>query len=436
MRPMPSIAKRLVAVTVTVLSLLIVLVLVMELTGAPRSIGAEPSSSPSVSVVPSPSANGSPTVVPSPSGSQDVQAVFAQIQQQVEQLRGLAPAGIGPAEVIGRAQLEKELADQFEQDYPKARQDADNLTLRALGLLKPDQDVAKLQLQLLQGQVIGFYDDKQKRMAVVSEAGVNAEAKITYAHEYTHALQDHAFGLAKLGLDQQGEDDQAMARLALVEGDATYSMLLWARQHLSVQELLGVAGTPQPDMSGIPAWMLQQLLFSYNEGYTFVSALTAEAGGSFADVDAAFRDRPPASTEQVIHPQKYAANERPMELAHPDPASALGAGWKNVESTTLGEAMIGITLQALGVPASDATAAAADWGGDELTVASGPGGGFALAWRLKWDSAAAAARFASAYASAQSGLAFPSRLVSVGPQEQLVVHASSQATLDKLAAPR
>jgi hypothetical protein len=227
-----------------------------------------------------------------------------------------------------------------------------------------------------------------------------------------------------------------MARLALVEGDATYSMLLWARQHLSVQELLGVAGAPQPDMSGIPAWMLQQLLFSYNEGYTFVSALTAEAGGSFADVDAAFSARPPASTEQVIHPQKYAADERPMELAHPDPASALGAGWKNVESTTLGEAMIGITLQALGVPASDATAAAADWGGDELTVASGPGGGFALAWRLKWDSAAAASRFASAYASAQKGLAFPSRLVSVGPQEQLVVHASSQATLDKLVAAR
>ncbi len=435
MRPMSSIAKRVVAAAVTVLSLLIVVVLVMELSGGPRSIAGGQSIAPSASEAAPASASEIPSIQPSASGSQDVQAVFAQIQQQVEQLRGLPAANIGPAEVIGRAQLEKELADQFEQDYPKAQQDADSLTLRALGLLKPDQDVAKLQLQLLQGQVIGFYDDKQKRMVVVSDAGVDAEAKITYAHEYTHALQDHSFGLAKLGLDQQGEDDRAMARLALVEGDATDTMLLWARQHLSVQELLGVAGAPQPDMTGIPGWMLQQLLFSYNQGYTFVSALVADAGGSFSDVNAAFRDRPPASTEQVIHPEKYTANEKPMEITRPDPASVLGAGWKNVESTTLGQAMIGITLDSWGAGAAGA-GAADGWGGDELTAASGPGGAFALAWRLKWDTARDASEFASAYAAGRSSLGFPTRLVAVSTTEQLVVHASSQADLDKLVAAR
>jgi hypothetical protein len=427
--------QRTTAVAVAILSVLIIAVLVLQLTGGPRTPGPSPSAT-ETQASPLPSGTGAPaaSVEPSASGEQDAQAVFNRIQQQVEQLRGLPPAGIGPAEIIGRAQLEKELADQFAQDYPKQQQDADNVTLRALGLLKPDQDVAKLQLQLLQGQVIGFYDDKTKRMVVVSEAGVNGEAKITYAHEYTHALQDHSFGLAKLGLDdEQAEDDVAMARLALVEGDATYTMLLWATRNMTPQELQGIVATPQPDMSGIPGWMVQQLTFSYTVGMSFVTALAQHGGGSFADVDAAFQSKPPASTEQVIHPEKYFAKEGPMQVATPDPASTLGAGWKNVETTTLGEAMVGIALQSWGASGAGATAAVG-WGGDQLVAASGPGGAFAMAWRLKWDSAQDATEFATAYASVRGSLPVAARLVQVNGTEQLVLQASSAELVSQLAA--
>jgi hypothetical protein len=432
---MSPFAKRIAGAAVTVLSLLIIAVLVFELSGRGGALGANPSAQPSESGVATSSASASATasVNPSPSGSQDAQAVFARIQQQVEQLRGLPAAEIGPAEIIGRQQLERELADQFEADYPKEQQDADNVTLRALGLLTPDQDVAALQLKLLQGQVIGFYDDKKKRMVVVSEEGVDGEAKITYAHEYTHALQDHAFGLAKLGIDdEQTEDDVAMARLALVEGDATYTMLLWATRNMTPKELQDVAGAEQPDVSGIPGWMIQQLTFSYTVGMNFVTALW-QRENSFAQVDQAFRDKLPASTEQVIHPDKYFADEGPMQVAQPDPASALGAGWKNVESTSLGEAMIGIALQDWGAGAGGSTAAAG-WGGDALTAASGPVGAFALAWRLKWDSAQDADEFAAAYASVQGSLPVEARLVRVSDTEQLVLQASSADLVERLAA--
>ena len=56
--------------------------------------------------------------------------------------------------------------------------------------------------------MLGFYDDVEKRMVVVSDAGLDVEAKITYAHEYTHALQDAAFGLDALDTDAPGEDDR------------------------------------------------------------------------------------------------------------------------------------------------------------------------------------------------------------------------------------
>ena len=86
------------------------------------------------------------------------------------------------------------------------------------GLLGADQDVAELQLQLLGDQVLGFYDDDEKRMVVVTDEGLDALAKFTYAHEYAHALQDAAFGIDSLERDAEGEDDRGLARTALRRG--------------------------------------------------------------------------------------------------------------------------------------------------------------------------------------------------------------------------
>ncbi len=423
MPPMSSLARRLAAGAVAVLCVLIVATVVLR--GGAAPVGVAPS------VSQAPSSVATATATPAPSGSQDPQAVFARIQDEVQKLRGLPAPGIGPAQLIGRAQLEEELKASFEADYPPERQRADNITLHALGLLKPGQDVAKLQLQLLTGQVIGFYDDKRKRMAVVSDAGADPQARITYAHEFTHALQDRSFGLSSLDLQAVGEDDRSLARLSLVEGDATYTMLQWALAHLSPEDLRGVTQTPLPDMSGIPDWMVQQLLFPYDDGFKFVTALYARAGG-FAGPDAAFRDRLPVSTEQIIDPEKYFANERPMEVAAPNPAAALGTGWRQVESSAEGEAMVGMALQGLGVEAAAAKMAAAGWGGDRLVVASGPSDAFALAWRLRWDSVTDASEFATAYRSIS--VPFPAQLVRLSADEVLVVHASSQAILDKVLA--
>ncbi len=426
---MSPLSRRVAAATTALLIVAIIVVLAL------RGMGVELAVGPLASTAVQGSASPSPTPVtsaaPAASPSQDASAVLAAIEDQVRALRGLPAPSIGPPEVISRAQLEQELRAQFDRQYPAERRTADNVTLQAMGLLTPDQDFATLQLQLLTGQVIGFYDDQKKRMVVVSDSGVGPEAKVTYAHEYTHALQDAAFGLGTLQLDAAGQDDRDLARLSLVEGDATTTMLLWAIDHMTPQELLGVSQVPVPDISGVPAWMVQQLELPYTAGAQFVSRLYASGGWSA--VDAAFQS-PPDSTEQIIDYAKYVAGEQPVTVAAPALAAALGAGWTDEPADTWGEAMTSIWLQALGVKPDYAQNAAEGWGGDRMVAASGPDGAVAVALHFAWDTPGDANQFAGFYRQAQESLTMPSAIVALSDHETLVVQGSTQAVVDRAVA--
>ncbi|HSM38761.1 MAG TPA: hypothetical protein VK838_05455, partial [Candidatus Limnocylindrales bacterium] len=275
---------------------------------------------------------------------------------------------------------------------------------------------------------LGFYDPASQRMVVVSDTGLSAEARVTYAHEYTHALQDGAFDTFDK-LDQLVDDDAIGAIQALEEGDATVVMFQWAFAHLRPDELAQIGATPLPDTTGIPEWMVNQLTWPYLAGFAFVNALNG--GQGWERVDAAYAD-PPVSTEQVIHPDKYLDGEPPIEVAAPGVAAALGSGWEDLEPNTVGEAMIDIWLTDLG-SASLTAVAAAGWGGDRLAVAEGPNGEWAMAWRIAWDSAADADEFQAAYEATSAPSGFVSRLVRSSSEETLVLHASSSQVLTSLS---
>ena len=362
-------------------------------------------------------------------------AILREIEEQVIAIRGLPAADVGAPDLITRAELAEELEALFEEDYPPEEQAADNIALRALGLLEPGQDVAELQLQLLGDQVLGFYDDVDKRMVVVTDAGLDAQARLTYAHEYTHALQDAAFGLDTLETDAQGQDDRGFARTALIEGDATVTMVAWALAHLSPEELLEIGtGIELPDTSGIPAWMVNQIQFPYNEGALWAGMMSGDPfAPDFSEIDAAYAD-PPDSTEQIIDFDKWLSREEPAAVELPDLAAALGDGWTEVDDTPIGEATLRITLEYFGVARDDALAAARGWGGDRVVIVSGPDDEFALAWRLVWDTPADATEFLNAYKSILGSLSFPAMAMEVAGDEILVAHAANDDLLRRTVA--
>src|SRR5688500_6094302 len=420
-----SALQRVAAVGVALLVLIGVMVLARGAAATPVAIDPTPSPTDGGTRAPSTSTPPSASVEPSAADDDEAIAMLREIEEQVVAIRGLPAANIGLPDLITREELAGELERLFAEDYPPEDQLRDNRALRALGLLEPGQDVAELQLQLLGDQVLGFYDDVDKRMVVVTDSGLDAEAKLTYAHEYTHALQDAAFGLDSLDTDAVGEDDRGLARTALIEGDATVTMLAWAFEHLSQQELMDIGtGTALPDTTGIPAWMVNQLQFPYNEGSLWAGSLAGDPlSPDFDQIDAAYAD-PPASTEQIID----VSNEDRIAVEAPDLAAALGDGWDEVDATPIGEASIRIMREYFGLIRDLPYEAADGWGGDQAVIVHGPDDEFAVAWRLAWDEPSDASEFLEAYRTVAATLPFSATAGEVG-DEILVVHASNDALM-------
>jgi hypothetical protein len=218
--------------------------------------------------------------------------------------------------------------------------------------------------------------------------------EIVFAHEMTHALQDQDLNLS--GLTASQLDDQNIAVTALIEGDATSCQVdyLMANKRL-IPAVVAQMNSPElssAQLDSAPPYLRATLLFPYEQGLTFVNAL--KKNGGWSAVDKAYA-RPPVSTEQVLHPEKYLANEQPVKVTVPDLTSTLGSGWTAVDTNDFGE--LGVRVLLAGQPESkpDANRAAAGWGGDEYRVWAN-GGQTAIVWQTAWDTTRDAGEFSDA----------------------------------------
>ncbi|MEO7117587.1 MAG: hypothetical protein ABIZ34_01300 [Candidatus Limnocylindrales bacterium] len=375
-----------------------------------------------------------------------------QVMAQVPAIRGLEQLQEVPFRFIDQEQFDTEFRAQFEAANPPEQIAAEEAALKRFGLLAPDDDLAADVLALYSSQVLAFYDPVTAEFTVITRPGFEfgPDDKMTVAHEFDHALQDQHYDLTAREETDPTQGDRALAGLALTEGDATDLMFYWAIGNLPPEDLLGLLGsglspTDQALLDGMPPILRRQLEFPYIDGFEFVEQLRSQ--GDWATVDAAWRN-PPTTTEQILHPEKYATGEAPAPMVMPDLATALGPGWTASHTQTLGELFTSVWVAdgvevpspIPGFPSEGANAeAAAGWNGDRSVSLDGPDGTWAVAWQTDWDLTSDADEFIAAADAAMADLAFAhhadkSSVVGELASPVVVYIASDQATLDALQA--
>ena len=253
------------------------------------------------------------------------------VAREVARVRGLPLRRPIPNDVVDREELRRRLIVMAAEDKTKAETSAEGLALARWGMIPLATDYEALLIELLTEQIAGYYDPDTRKLTISKSAGDDAQwAELVLAHEIDHGLQDQAFDLKKFEDVPDSEDDARAARRALVEGDGVALMLevMLARRGVAVpwsnpqvtDAVEKAMVTPGNDgLDQAPLAIREAMIFPYRAGFTFVAALRRRQ--PWSAVDAAFA-RPPRSTEQILHPERYLADDRPISIEVAAPAVA------------------------------------------------------------------------------------------------------------------
>src|SRR3954452_3166470 len=371
-------------------------------------------------------------------GAKAAAAKVAPISRRVEKIRGLRFKRLPRPLIVTPAQTRADSLRELDRQTTPSERRAAAQVLELLGLLPPGTDLRAVEGDVAGEQVAGYYDTRRKRLAIVAGAGAadDVTSEITLAHELDHALDDQRIGVRDLG--SPGADDYASAYTALVEGTATSVMDQYARRYIdpgrALSSAFASAGPALASTKKIPPYVLSSILFSYTSGEKFVNELR-RVGHGWKLVNYALRRRPPRSTEQVIHPEKYFIDERPVRVGVSGLGGLLPRGWKRAAGGTVGEFDTDQILK-LAVPDAAAGDAAAGWGGGSYVLWSGTDPKQnVLVLAGAWDTPRDGTQFmSSARQYVAKTLHGQAVLRAVGPLRTILVLAPTAAMRNRLAA--
>jgi len=298
---------------------------------------------------------------------------IAEIESQVIDLRDLRTDQSVAHTLISSEELEEMILEDFLADYTDEEAQQDVLVLSTVGLLPAEFDLKSLYKALYTEQVAGFYDSESKEIYIVRREELGGSEKLTYAHEYTHALQDATYGFDEgLGYNEDAceqNSERCAAINALIEGDASITEILWFETYATRKDYRDLIqdfdNSETTILDSAPAFLASDLYFPYEYGYAFAQYLYDEGG--FKAVDDAYENLP-LSTEQILHPEHY-PEDVPKGVTLPDLSEVLGGSWTLFDQNILGEWYTFLILnqgyeEAYRLDVDLATIAAEGWGGD------------------------------------------------------------------------
>lgn len=308
----------------------------------------------------------STTIAPGvdPDVYEQITGVIAELVTATENLRGLAYLQVPDVLVLAEedhvARFARVVADQVDEERLAFEEDV----YRLLGQHTGSSSIVSAMQRFYSGDdVTAFYDGRRSQVVV---DGSRAELAPLQRSEIVRALaaalidQYHDYYDRVAELEASGDLDATDALRTLAEADAIAVQLRYLQGLPEAEReaaALAAAALDRPELERLPSVIRSQLAMPAEEGVLFVDSIVASGG--YAALDAAY-DPPPATTEQLLHPARFAVRETVRSV----PELAIDvAGFEVVEEGTYGEWRLQLLLQDAVQPGL-LTQTASGWGGD------------------------------------------------------------------------
>jgi hypothetical protein len=341
-------------------------------------------------------------------------AIFAEIDRTLDELRrisGLRLQKKVPSDLISKDKVNEFLKKKVKEVSSPSELRAEELTLKKFGLVPADFDLAKTTVDVLTEQAAAFYDYHAKKL-FITDWTPSSTREAALAHELAHALADQNFNLKRFIRKARESDDEALARMAVMEGQATWLMSEFLARRTGETLFHNPAlaermnrmsdsgsGGEFPVFEGAPLYIRATLIFPYTGGMSFQQAVVdKDDKAAFAEVF----QRPPISTQQILHPEKYFAGDKPVRPDLPKPPAFLH-GYKGLIGGSFGELDHQVLIeQYAGKPA--ATEIAPHWrGGQYEIIENRKLNRDVLLYASQWEDAEWARKFFDVYRKTMAG---------------------------------
>ncbi len=274
-------------------------------------------------------------------GTRNLCSQVPDIARSLTRISGMKLMHPVPCAFISKDKINEFLKKRVRDSESPEEIRVEEMVLRRFGFVPPGFNLADNTVDLLTEQAAAFYDYNKKKL-FIAETTPSESQDTVLAHELAHALADQSFHLARYIRQGRKSDDGSTARLAVMEGQATWLMNEYvARRSSAPRRDSPQAAAPSgndtadghyPVFDSEPLYLRVTLVFPYIQGMQFQAAVLRRDGQeAYAEV---FRHAP-VSTQQILHPDKYFAHLDPTdpELPHP----RLPPAYKELIGGSLGE---------------------------------------------------------------------------------------------------
>jgi hypothetical protein len=295
------------------------------------------------------------------------------------------------------------------------------------GVLDKDTDLYAIFGQFLEAGAAAYYKPDTATFYLI-EGNDGIGSRPIVFHELVHAVEDQHYGLDQMGDKFEEDSDAGLAFKGLVEGSADFFQDLYQVDHPDEVDAMQ-KDQMKPELMQkqmkmireVPMFLVAMMgFYPYKNGSAFLRGV----GVTGPEQMKAIWNDPPTSTEQVLHPSKFKQDgsnrDYPHKVAEFELKSALGEGWEQIESSSMGELMTGLTmihmnynqpnqfmqrLQAVMDPTTQGvlfkapiSVAVEGWDGDRYVAMHQEGSKeVCIAWKSVWDSEQDAREFAKEF---------------------------------------